>query len=130
MSVSLTDLASTANAHPEVAALWLYGSRARGDHREDSDYDLAVAFCNWEPAPLERRLRPELLALEWHRKLALPEHSLSVVDIAIAPIPLAWSILSEGRLLLDKHPQIRMAQEARIMSMWEIDYLYHQQHFA
>lgn len=27
---------------PEGASLWLYGSRARGDNRPDSDYDLLI----------------------------------------------------------------------------------------
>lgn len=27
---------------PEGASLWLYGSRARGDNRSDSDYDLLI----------------------------------------------------------------------------------------
>ncbi|MEQ4540391.1 type VII toxin-antitoxin system MntA family adenylyltransferase antitoxin [Billgrantia desiderata] len=115
-------LVALAKAREDIAALWLYGSRARGDHAEQSDYDLAVAFTDWLNSPLERRLRPELLALDWQRELALPEDKLSVVDIAICPIPLGWSILEQGRLLLDQHPQLRMTQEARIMSRWEHDY--------
>ena len=31
-----------ARNHPEIAQVWLYGSRARGDHRPDSDIDLAI----------------------------------------------------------------------------------------
>ena len=27
---------------PEGSSLWLYGSRARGDNRPDSDYDLLI----------------------------------------------------------------------------------------
>ena len=108
----------------EIAALWLYGSRARGEHHDASDFDLAVAFTTWLNDPLERRLRPELLALEWQQALGMSEDMLSVVDLAIAPIPLGWSILDQGRLLLDRHPQIRMRQESRILSRWEIDYLH------
>jgi predicted nucleotidyltransferase len=115
----------TLAAHqPNLAALWLYGSRARGDHHEQSDFDLAVAFTDWEPDPLERRLRPELLAEQWRTELALSEGILSVVDIAIAPIPLGLGILADGKLLVDSHPQVRMSHEARILSRWELDYSY------
>ena len=130
MNAQLNDIIDLAAATPSLAALWLYGSRARGDSALHSDYDLAVAFNDWEQDALERRLRPELLALDWSKTLSVPEGKLSIVDIGIAPVPLAWSILSEGKLLLDQSPQIRMTQEARIMSMWELDYLYHQKQFA
>jgi len=119
---TLDRLASLAEERDNIAALWLYGSRARGDHHDASDYDLAVAFTDWQPDPLERRLRPEMLAMDWQTALGLPEGALSVVDLAICPIPLGWSILSEGRLLVDRKPQIRMTQESRIYSRWELDY--------
>ncbi|WP_280549375.1 nucleotidyltransferase domain-containing protein [Halomonas sp. 11-S5] len=121
---NLQAIVSLARQQENLAALWLYGSRARGDHHPHSDYDLAVAFTTWTDEPLERRLRPELLALEWQRELALEDGMLSVVDLAIAPIPLGWSILSQGHLLIDRYPQIRMRQESRILSRWEIDYLH------
>ncbi|KFF49857.1 hypothetical protein GY26_05525 [Gammaproteobacteria bacterium MFB021] len=117
-------LVGLARQRNDLAALWLYGSRARESHQAGSDYDLAVVFIDWMEPALDRRLRPELLALDWQDVLGLSEAQLSVVDLAIAPIPLAWTVLSEGRLLLDLHPQLRMQQETRIMSRWELDYLH------
>lgn len=43
-----------------------------------SDYDLAIAFTDYINDPFERRLRPELLALSWTKKL---NTSLSIIDI-------------------------------------------------
>jgi predicted nucleotidyltransferase len=40
----LRDLSSWAAANDSVRELWLFGSRARGDAREDSDVDLALAL--------------------------------------------------------------------------------------
>ncbi|QLC23839.1 nucleotidyltransferase domain-containing protein [Parasphingopyxis algicola] len=33
-----------AATHPEISQVYLYGSRARGDHRPDSDIDLAIVM--------------------------------------------------------------------------------------
>jgi predicted nucleotidyltransferase len=40
----LRDLRSWASKNESVRQLWLFGSRARGDSREDSDVDLALAL--------------------------------------------------------------------------------------
>ncbi len=44
---------------PDLAVLWLYGSRPKGISHQDSDYDFAVAFSSYLTDPLGRRLRPE-----------------------------------------------------------------------
>ncbi|MCQ8103065.1 nucleotidyltransferase domain-containing protein [Methylomonas sp. SURF-2] len=120
-------LIQLAKANDNIELLWLYGSHAKGCAHENSDIDLAVAFKAWESDAIERRLRPELLALDWQNTLNLPEGKLSVLDIDIAPIPLAMSVLKNGELWLSKN-DCRLAQELqRIMSKWEIDYLYHYQ---
>jgi predicted nucleotidyltransferase len=42
----LRDLRSWAAANESVRELWLFGSRARGDAREDSNVDLALALMS------------------------------------------------------------------------------------
>jgi uncharacterized protein len=126
----LQSLIEQANIDSDVITLWLYGSRARGDHHPESDYDLAVLFSSRLSDRFEARVRPEVKALEWAETLKLPENTISLVDIAICPIPLGISVLQEGRLLIDKDKSTRFREESRILSRWEIDYLYHQQRFA
>ena len=100
MNDSITDkLVALATDAENISALWLYGSRAKGNHRPDSDYDLAVLFTERVDDPLDRRLRPELLAMDWAKALGLSEDKLSIVDIQNAPIPLAMNIISQTALL-------------------------------
>ncbi|GHA12452.1 type VII toxin-antitoxin system MntA family adenylyltransferase antitoxin [Oceanisphaera arctica] len=120
----LANIIELARQRSDIAALWLYGSRARGEHHAGSDYDLAVVFTLWEPDALSRRLRPEEVAIDWQHQLAMLEGTISVVDLAIAPVPLGWSVLSQGKLLLDLSPSNRMQAEQRIYSMWELDYVH------
>nr|WP_299243421.1 nucleotidyltransferase domain-containing protein [uncultured Halomonas sp.] len=123
----LTELAAQDEA---IAVLWLYGSRAKGTATKESDYDLAVAFKQPGGEPLERRLRPELLAQTWQDALNLPEGLLSLVDINLAPIPLAHVIVRTGRALQANDPLRLAREENRITSMWELDYQYHLRHFS
>lgn len=60
-------LIQLAKAHDDLELLWLYGSYAKGNAHAKSDIDLAVVFKIWESDIIERRLRPELLALEWQK---------------------------------------------------------------
>lgn len=123
MSIDPKQLQSLAASQPEVAALWLYGSQAKGNATEQSDWDLAVAF---DPVKtdnvLDNRLRAELLAMDWQRALGLPEGKLSVVDINLAPIPLAFGIIDANKVLYSRDEGRRMQEEARIMSSMELDY--------
>lgn len=117
-------LVTLAQACLEVLVLWLYGSRAKGNAGPLSDWDLAVALAPVKLAdPLENRLRPELLALDWQRALQLPEGKLSVVDINQAPIPLAFAIIDANMPLYSRDEGRRLQIDARIMSQMEIDHL-------
>jgi len=118
-----------AEINSEVDVLWLYGSRARNNATNRSDYDLAIAFTPYLKDPLERRLRPEMLALEWQKQL---DHSaeLSIIDINQAPLPLAYTVIQDNTTLYSQNEFRRMTEEQRIMSKWELDYLYHRKHYA
>ena len=117
-----------AKENDNIELLWLYGSYAQGTAHEKSDIDIAVVFKTWEKDIIERRLRPELLAIEWLNKINLREGELSILDMNISPIPLAMSVLKQGVLLLSKNRSRQFQEQQRIMSKWEIDYLYHYQH--
>jgi len=116
-----------AENNAEVEVIWLYGSRARNNANEDSDYDLAVAFRTYIKDPVARRLRPELIALEWNKQLSLP---LSIVDINQASLPLAYTVIQDNNLIYSQNNYRRMTEEQKIMSKWEIDHIYHKKQYA
>lgn len=116
-----------AKKSPEIDVLWLYGSQARGNANKKSDYDLAVAFKAYIKNPVERRLRPELLSLEWNKQLDM---TLSIVDINQATLPLAYTILQDNTAIYIKNEYRKMTEEQKIMSKWELDYVYHRKHYA
>ncbi len=116
-----------AASNADVDVLWLYGSRARSQAQENSDYDLAVAFKNYVKDPVERRLRPELLALEWQKQLGF---DLSIIDINQAALPMAYTIVQDNVTLFCSDDYRRMVEEQRIMSKWELDHLHHRKYYA
>lgn len=77
----VNNLQKWAESRPEIARLIVYGSRARGDHHPNSDFDLAVeiipgpydsdAFAVWIHEANQWRAEispmiPWVLQLEWH----------------------------------------------------------------
>ena len=116
-----------AKNNSEIEVLWLYGSRARDNATINSDYDLAVAFKSYIEDPVERRLRPELLSLEWNKQLGV---AVSIVDINQAILPLAYTVVQDNTLLYSQNDFRRMTEEQKIMSKWEIDHCYHRKHYA
>jgi uncharacterized protein len=126
----LPGIVGVVDADPHIDALYLYGSHAKGSANAHSDIDLAVIFSSRESDPLQQRLRSEWLAMEWNQKFNLPENTISVLDLEIAPIPIAMAVLKTGKLLVNKNPGHDFEVSGKIMSKWEIDYLYHHRHFG
>ena len=112
-----------AEQNADILIVWLYGSRAKGNAHRFSDYDLAVAFKSFiKNDPLEKRLRPECLALDWQQALGLYDFQLSVVDINQAPIPLAFEIIQTNNVLFCRDEDRLWQETLHIHSHMELDY--------
>ena len=120
VNFSLETLVQLIQQLEEVDAIYLYGSRAKGYAREDSDWDIAVLFSQFEPDILERSVRPQLLQAELERRLN-DKVELSLVDLQAVPVPLQWNIIQGQRLYDRGVPQVRRMENA-IISAWEKDY--------
>ncbi|WP_419812315.1 type VII toxin-antitoxin system MntA family adenylyltransferase antitoxin [Bacterioplanoides sp.] len=112
-------LLNTLVAGDLLDAVYLYGSRAKGLARDDSDWDLAVLFNSYEADVLERAIRPQNLEAELERQF--PDLDLSVVDLREVPVPLQWNIIQGIRLFDRGVPAVRRLEHA-IISAWEKDY--------
>lgn len=92
-------------------ALWLFGSRAIGAARADSDLDLAALF---------RRRPPPLELLEAQAELGTELGvEVDLIDLDGASPILAMQVLRQGRLLVDRDPRHRTAFIVRTVSMYE-----------
>ncbi|MDR9765010.1 hypothetical protein RJP56_02910 [Shewanella baltica] len=60
--------------------------------------------------------------MDWQRSLGLAEGKLSVVDINLAPIPLAFGISNANKVIFSRDEGRRIQEESRIMSLMELDY--------
>jgi predicted nucleotidyltransferase len=81
--------------HPE--SIWLFGSRARGDYRPDSDWDLLVALPDHE---LGASTDP-LLGWSFARRSGVPVTILMTTSSELreawgAPNTLAYAVAKEG----------------------------------
>ncbi len=104
-----------------VDAIYLYGSRAKQTAHENSDWDIAIIFTNYETDLQARALRPQLLEAEIESKLKL-YNQISVVDLETAPVYLQYSILMSAVKWFDRNvPHVRRIEQS-ILSKWEKDY--------
>ncbi|BDX04003.1 hypothetical protein MACH16_27510 [Marinomonas pontica] len=112
----------------DIAAVWLYGSRSKGKAQPHSDYDLAIAFNNFQLDSLEKYLRPNELAIDWSALLNLPSDKLSIVDINLTPIYLAYNIIETGKLLYNQGTSRIWREHDRIYSQFEHQRIENQRH--
>jgi hypothetical protein len=100
------------SADPDVAAVYLFGSRADGRAGPRSDVDLAVVLHEATTADARWRKR---LALIGDAAQRLRTDAVDVVVMEDAPIVLAHRVLARGRLLGETDPHRRRAVAEDIM---------------
>lgn len=89
---------------PEVAAVYLYGSYARGEAKSDSDIDLAVLVTD------KRKYTgfgiPQVVFAQDLSKLT--DKEVEVQDLTACSVEFAHRVLSEGSLLLSNNDKGRI----------------------
>jgi predicted nucleotidyltransferase len=74
----------------EIIKVFLYGSYARGNYREDSDIDVAVICKDFASDPIEQNMK--LMRIAVHIDTRLSPISLSIADFKNEYIPLVPEI--------------------------------------
>jgi predicted nucleotidyltransferase len=97
-----------ATAPPEIVAVYLYGSRARGTATTRSDVDLAVLY-SIPPAP-SLESQPFDIEAELEGGLGVP---VEIVVLNEAPVDLVHRVLRDGVLLLDRDRSRRIRFEVK-----------------
>jgi uncharacterized protein len=93
---------------PNLLAVYLYGSHAKGVVRADSDVDLAVLGDAPVGAPLMWELKGTLEGLV--------RRTVDLVDLAVAPTVLRAQVVSTGLVVHDGDRARRQEFEARVLS--------------
>lgn len=90
---------------PDIAAVYLFGSFARGRQGPNSDLDVAVLFMHVQKTKMQRFERRIDLELELEK---LTGRNVDVIDLAIVPPVLQHQIRKHGLLLLEKDHRHRV----------------------
>lgn len=111
MIASPQDLADTTSTRvPGVIAVYLFGSRARGNGGKQADIDLAL-LTDVPLAPVARWELQEDLA-------ALAHADVDLVDLLRASTVMRVQVLRDAQLLLDRNPSRRIAFETMALSAY------------
>jgi len=84
------DMIAVFKQYPGIIAVLLFGIRARGDYRPDSDYDIAVLA----EKPLAQRELEEI-ALKIADLLGVPADKVDIVDLQVAPNELLYKVIRD-----------------------------------
>jgi len=85
-----SDMIAVFKQYPGIIAVLLFGSRARGDYRPDSDYDIAVLA---EKLLAQKGL--EEIALKIADFLGVPADKVDIVDLQVAPNELLYKVIRD-----------------------------------
>ena len=115
----IDQIVTLAARNDDIAVVWLYGSRSTGQEQPHSDYDIAVAFKDFQLSSFERYLRPNELALDWSESLQIAEDKVSIIDINMAPIYLTFDVIDTGIVIYNDGSARLYVEQNRVYSQFE-----------
>jgi predicted nucleotidyltransferase len=119
----LSAVASALGPLSQVRAAWVFGSRARGDARPDSDLDVGVVYQR-DLGPLDRELARREILQRLTDALGLLGEGADVVDLDRAGSSIAFQCLREGRLALERDADERAWWMVRAFRAYQDDAKY------
>ncbi|AVX20017.1 MULTISPECIES: nucleotidyltransferase domain-containing protein [Carboxydocella] len=96
----------------KVVAVWLFGSRARGEAREDSDWDLALLFKQPYPGLQEK------MSLIADVTGILKTDKVDIVFLHDAPLVLQKEIVYDGKVIFETDWDFRTDFEEMVVRRW------------
>jgi uncharacterized protein len=103
-----------------VRVAWLFGSRARGTHRPDSDLDLLVVYHRALDSAAREKLR-RTLVYELSGVLDAVGESADIADADEADSAVAFNAVAEGELLVERSKQERVTAQVAIWRRYDDD---------
>jgi hypothetical protein len=103
-----------------VRVAYLFGSRARGNARPDSDLDVGVAYAPDTDDRTREQTRRAVIAALTDALGAVGERA-DVVDLEAADSAVAFRAIQTGNLLLARAPADRVRLETRVARRYEDD---------
>ena len=101
----------------DAAAVYLFGSAARGTSRSDSDVDVGILFRETPAATLDAQ--PFDVAADLASVLG---REVDVVVLNSAPVDLRIRVLRDGQLIIDRDKSRRIAFEVRTRNeAWDLE---------
>jgi len=96
------------NKQPNLDAVYLFGSGAKGNMREKSDIDFAVLFSTEAGNKLSRFDQLLTIAIDLE---AITGRHADVVDIREVPLVLQHQILKHGKCIIENNSKSRVSFE-------------------
>jgi uncharacterized protein len=90
---------------PHLKLLVLFGSRARGNHRTESDWDFAVLYDQEMRKQYEKQGWSFGSELAIQQAFQLPDDKFDIIDLARCSDEFAHIVARDGQLLYERDPE-------------------------
>jgi uncharacterized protein len=117
-----TRIAAALQPFTHIVAAYLFGSRATGRARPDSDLDVALVFRAGQSPEQRAELILDVIAAFGRELGALGERA-DVLDLDLDRVSstIAFHVIRDGRRVLDRDPAARVHLEATIARRYDDD---------